>query len=94
MFESATPRRTFTPGFVCALIGLGMTVLARVGPWTWPGWPAVTLLDLYLARAAPSVLPPHLKAIGLVVLLVVNAGFWALIFWLIIRATTALRRRR
>lgn len=56
-----------------------MTVLARLGPWSWPGWPAVTALDFALAHAAPSVAGPIVKGAGLVALIIVNAGFWALL---------------
>jgi hypothetical protein len=81
MFESIARPRPPSRGFRCALFGIAMTVLARVGPWSWPGWPAVTVLDFALAHAAPSVAGPTLKAAGLVALLVVNAGFWGLAAW-------------
>jgi hypothetical protein len=76
MFETATPRR-MSRTFRCALFGIGMTVLARIGPWSWPGWPATTVLDFLLAHAAPSVASPVQKAFGVVLLLFVNVAFWA-----------------
>jgi hypothetical protein len=76
MFETATPRR-MSRTFRCALFGIAMTVLARVGPWMWPRWPAIVVLDFMLAHAAPSVVSPVQKAFGVIVLLIVNVGFWA-----------------
>ena len=78
MFDSVVRARPPSRGFRCALFGIAMTVLARLGPWSWPGWPAVTVLDFALAHAAPSVAGPTMKAFGLVVLLLVNTGFWGL----------------
>ena len=69
------PSRTF----LCTLIGLLMTVVGRIGPWSWPLWPANTLLDLYLARVRPSVVSGEMKVLGLFVLLFVNVAFWAAI---------------
>jgi len=81
MFESARPRQ-MSRSFRCVLFGIAMTVLARLGPWHWPGWPAITVLDFLLAHAAPSVASPVQKGLGVTVLLLVNAGFWALAAWL------------
>jgi hypothetical protein len=85
-------------GFRCALFGLAMTVVARLGPWTWPGWPAVTVLDFALKHFAPSVVGPVAKVVGLVVLIVVNTAFWALIACAAVRAaifaTAPLRTKR
>lgn len=75
------------------LFGIGMTVLARVGPWLWPGWPAVTLLDFVLGTAAPSVVTPFEKAMGVIALLFVNVTFWALLAWVALWALDRLRRR-
>lgn len=79
MFESVTRPPSTSRGFRCALFGIAMTILARLGPWSWPGWPAITVLDFALAHAAPSVAGPVMKGAGLVALLIVNAGFWALV---------------
>lgn len=78
----------------CVAFGVAMTVLARLGPWSWPGWPAITLLDFTLARYAPSVASPLEQALGTVVLLIVNAGFWAVIAWAVLTAVARIRRRR
>jgi hypothetical protein len=88
VFQSATPRK-MSRGMRCALFGLAMTVLARLGPWSWPGWPALTLLDFVLARWAPPTVTPVAKAYGLIALLIVNAGFWALVAWCVVRTREA-----
>jgi len=78
-------------GARCALFGLAMTIFARIGPWTWPGWPAVTLLDFVLAHYTPSVVPPVVKALGTVALLVVNSAFWGAAAWLVLKVRDAFR---
>lgn len=93
MFETVTRPRRMSRGFRCALFGLGMTVLARVGPWSWPGWPAVTVLDFILARAAPTVAGPIAKSLGLLLLIFVNAGFWALVACAGVRLLQLIRNR-
>ena len=80
-------------GFVCTLIGIVMTVIARLGPWFWPGWPARTVLDFVLTRWAPSVVSGPVKALGLLGLMLINIGFWAGIAWIAIASITAARRR-
>jgi hypothetical protein len=90
-------------GFRCALFGIAMTILARLGPWRWPGWPALTMLDFVLAHYSPSVVGPVAKGLGLVCLLVVNVGFWTVLallavragsFYRYIRPRTTLQRKR
>ena len=66
-------------GFIGALTGIGLTILAWYGPWLWPGLPATTVLDFVLARAAPSEVSFELKAIGMIVLIIINVSFWGLV---------------
>lgn len=94
MFESVTRAPAMSRGARCVAFGLAMTVLARLGPWTWPGWPAVTVLDFALTHAAPSVAGPVVKGVGLLALIAVNAGFWALLAYAALRVGRALRLRR
>lgn len=93
MFERVVSRRPLSRAFRCALFGIGMTVLARVGPWHWPGWPAVTVLDFVLARFSPSVVGPVAKGLGLVFLLVVNVSFWSVVACLAVQGGSLLLRR-
>lgn len=69
-------------GFKAALIGLALTVVAKVGPWHWPAWPAVTVLDFFLARTTWTVVPFPIRALGLVALILINTGFWAGVAWM------------
>jgi hypothetical protein len=92
MFETITRRPPMSRGFRCALFGIAMTILARVGPWSWPGWPAMKVLDFALAHTAPSVAGPIYKGLGLLILIFVNAGFWAVVAYAAVFAWKALRR--
>lgn len=71
--------RLVSPGFVCALIGVVLTILAWVGPWSWPAWPAFTVLDLGVRRWFNWVEFPYgLRATVVVILIAINIAFWAL----------------
>lgn len=64
-------------GFVAALGGVAMTLLAWFGSWSWPGWPASLALDL-LGRFASFPELPHVEKGAIVVLLImINVGVWA-----------------
>jgi hypothetical protein len=80
-------------GFLCTLIGIVLTVVARIGSWYWPGWPARTVLDFVLARWAPTVVSGPGKALGLLALMLINIGFWAGLAWLAVASIAAARRR-
>ena len=66
-------------GFVCTLIGLGMTVFSWFGPWAWPAWPALTVLDLVFGGSGGSFaeLPFRLRAATIVGLIAINSAAWA-----------------
>lgn len=66
-------------GFLASVAGIAMTLFAWYGPWAWPAWPAFTVIDLAFGSGGFSELPYAQKAIAVVVLIVVNAGFWAAI---------------
>jgi hypothetical protein len=93
MFDDVIAHRPMSRGFRCALFGVAVTILARLGPWLWPGWPARTLLDFALARFAPTVVGPVAKGVGLVILLIVNVSFWAVAAWLALGAMLRFRRQ-
>jgi hypothetical protein len=67
-------------GFAAALGGIAMTLLAWFGSWAWPGWPASLALDVLGRFASFPDLPRAAKASIVVMLIVVNAGTWALLF--------------
>jgi hypothetical protein len=90
MLSAPFTGRRMSLGFRCALLGIGLTLLAWFGPWDWPGWPARTVLEFVLARYAPSRADSLYKGIGMTLLIVINVGFWALLA----RGGLALARRR
>ena len=67
-------------GFVSALIALAITIFSWFSPWSWPAWPALTLLsytprpETYLGRA-----------MLVVVLIALNAAVWTAIIYAILR---------
>lgn len=65
-------------GFLAALGGLGMTLLAWYGPWAWPAWPAFTALDLAFGKGGFTDLPYAEKGAVVVALIAINVAFWGL----------------
>jgi hypothetical protein len=79
-------------GFVCALGGVAMTLIAWYGPWAWPGWPAFALIELaFGSHAAFSELSYATRAAAVLVLIVVNVAFWAALFWAVALAASMRR---
>jgi hypothetical protein len=64
-------------GFIAALGGIAMTLLAWFGSWAWPGWPASFALDLLGRFRDFPELPRIVKASVVVLLIIVNVGVWA-----------------
>ena len=62
------------------MAGIAITVLAWFGPWAWPAWPALVLLDLAFSppRSLAS-LPFGIRSAVVVVLMGINVGFWGVI---------------
>jgi hypothetical protein len=71
---------TVSRGFIAALGGIGMTLLAWYGSWAWPGWPASMALDLLGRFADFPDLSHLLKSIVIVTLIAINVGAWAAVF--------------
>jgi hypothetical protein len=65
-------------GFIAALGGIAMTLLAWFGSWAWPGWPASTAIDL-LGFADFAELPRVAKSAVVILLIIINVGTWAAI---------------
>jgi hypothetical protein len=77
-------------GFICALIGVAMTLLAWYGPWAWPAWPAFMAVDLLFGPAGYGDYSYSVRATILVALIMLNVSFWGLIAY---GASTMLRWR-
>lgn len=70
-------------GFIAALIGISITLLGWFGPWAWPAWPALTIIDLaFGSNTAFAELPFAMRAATVTVLILVNVTFWAIVSWL------------
>lgn len=77
-------RRSVSRGFICALIGVGMTLLAWYGPWEWPAWPAFTVTRLFFGSGESWLeLPFTQRAAFLTFLILVNVSFWGGILFLL-----------
>jgi hypothetical protein len=75
-------------GFLAALGGIAMTLLAWFGSWAWPGWPASFAIDL-LGFADFAEFPRLAKSAVVVLLIIINVGTWAAV----IRAAMLLVRK-
>ena len=78
-------------GFLAALGGIAMTLVAWFGSWAWPGWPASFAIDL-LGFADFAELPRLAKSSIVVLLIIINVGAWAVILraaMLLVRKSTS-----
>jgi len=75
-------------GFIAALGGIAMTLLAWFGSWAWPGWPASIAIDL-LGFTDFAEFPRLAKSGVVVLLIIINVGTWAAV----IRAAMLLVRK-
>lgn len=66
-------------GFIAALGGIAMTLLAWFGSWAWPGWPASFAIDL-LGVTDFAGFPRLAKSAVVVLLIIINVGTWAAAF--------------
>src|SRR5213078_3635103 len=66
-------------GFMAALAGIAMTLLAWFGSWAWPGWPASTAIAL-LGVTDFADFPRIAQSAVVVLLIIINVGAWAAAF--------------
>lgn len=65
-------------GFSCALAGIALTLLAWNGPWSWPAWPALTMLRVaFPPERSFAALSPGLRGAVVVLAIAVNVACWA-----------------
>jgi len=67
-------------GFIAALGGVGMTLLAWFGSWAWPGLPASAAIDLLGRFGDFPDLPRFEKSVVVILLIIINVGTWAVVF--------------
>lgn len=67
-------------GFWCALAGVAVTMLAWIGPWSWPAWPALGLLHVaFPPERSFAALPFGVRAAIVVVVIAVNVAVWGVV---------------
>ncbi|MDX1584024.1 MAG: hypothetical protein R3338_10545 [Thermoanaerobaculia bacterium] len=77
-------------GFVCSLSGIAITIFAWFGPWLWPGWPGLTMLDLAFTPERPfSALSRGWRGAFFVLLIIWNIAVWSAVlrmaWWIVDR---------
>lgn len=79
-------RRLVSRGFVCALVGVAVTLLAFLDIWFWPAWPAFAVLQWVFRDGLEwTTLPFGVRAAAIVGLIAFNIAFWSGAAWLIWR---------
>lgn len=76
-------------GFLSALAGIGVTLLAWYGPWEWPGWPAFTVISIVFGHASFADLPFAARSAWIVALIIVNVSVWGSIAYALLRLVAA-----
>jgi len=65
-------------GFICCLIGIALTVFSWFGPWAWPAWPALFVIEsAYGTNSNFAEQPFDRRAAVVVALIVLNVAVWA-----------------
>ena len=75
-------RSLTSPGFLRAVFGILVTVLAWFGPWLWPALPAAAVLAVAFSPARPFVaLSYDARSVVVVILFAFNVACWAFVAW-------------
>ncbi|MBI2214653.1 MAG: hypothetical protein HYU52_13490 [Acidobacteria bacterium] len=78
-------------GFRASLVGVALTLLAWVGPWSWPAWPALLAIRIaFPPERSFAALPFAWRGAIVVAVIALNVAAWAAT-WLAV-ATFAARR--
>lgn len=77
--EDLREHENLSRGFVASLAGIAMTLFAWYGPWAWPAAPAFAVIRVAFGSDSNFADLPYAEKSAFVVLLIlVNAGAWAL----------------
>ena len=88
-------RARLSAGFLCALAGIGLTLLGWYGPWLWPGWPGIFMAETIFSGGRDfSDLSFAMRAAVFTGLIVLNVTTWALLLRGLIGLIRALLTRR
>jgi hypothetical protein len=79
-------------GFLSILFGLAMTLFSWYAPWQWPSLPALWMVRVFAGTQFNLAdLPNSQRGAMLVLMIVINSGFWALAAYALWNATRWLR---
>lgn len=78
--------RLLSPGFACALVGVGITIASWFSPWAWPAWPALFVLNILEPRYSYPDGSAFSRAVAVVTLIAVNVAVWGIVCRVIWRA--------
>ena len=81
-------------GFSCTLAGVAITVFAWFSPWLWPGWPGVPVMGYITTRYDFVAWPYATKGATIVVVMILNIAWWALVAYTATRATAKFRHAK
>ena len=85
-------------GFLCIVFGLAMTLFGWYAPWAWPSLPALMMVRLFAGTHFDlGDLPNSQRGAMLVLMIVINSAFWALVafsLWTGIRRLASARDAR
>jgi len=82
-------------GFLSALAGLAITILAWTAPLEWPSWPATAGMWILSETGFDFAdQEPVRKSILIVLLIALNVGSWGVIARIAFSAFDRVRRRR
>jgi len=88
--RKAPPTRLVSNGFLQAIFGILVTILAWFGPWSWPAWPARVVMSIAFTPERPFADLSYAARSAVVVgVITLNVACWGLAA----RFVVALRRK-
>jgi hypothetical protein len=87
--------RLVSRGFVCALFGIAITVVAWFAPWEWPAWPALAIIAVINRAGLPfAALPYPIRAAVIVAMFAANVAAWAGVAYAASLSLCSMRKER